>query len=460
MEKIEKYAYISEPVSIDINMDEILLIVDDKKGKNGEKLYNVNEDALNILKRFTGQYKLKEIIEQLSIYYNEKFDETKTKLISFLNLIESTYDINIKYSIDKINKEIKIKDNQNNYLPRTISIELTHKCNFKCLHCYGGYDNEKSEMMDTNKLKQFIGQCKNLGVQAIELTGGEITMHPDICEILEYIYQLDFKMVSLLTNGFIKNEKLYDLIVSHKENTIVQIDMHGNTESYLNWFTQVPNTKKRVEENIKFLHNNGVFMRVVTVATPLNIEQIEDIADWVHDIGIKSYGISPVIPTGRANEESEKLLFTSTENLNKLEDAIYNITQKYGKKFLNLLEDYNSMRANCGAFVINASIAPNGDLKVCSMDGLDVTNSIGNVFKENIKDIYEKNLDLLKKYKNLESPNLNMEGCKNCEHVYFCQGCVLRGFSKGVEIGDKCYWLKNIVPTEVKEKLLDIPVMA
>ena len=118
------------------------------------------------------------------------------------------------------------------------------------------------------------------------------------------------------------------------------------------------------------------------------------------------------------------------------------------------------MRATCGAFVINASIAPNGDLKVCSMDGLDVTNSIGNVFKENIKDIYEKNLDLLKKYKNLESPNLNMEGCKNCEHVYFCQGCVLRGFSKGVEIGDKCYWLKNIVPTEFKEKLLDIPVMA
>ncbi|MFL1471574.1 radical SAM/SPASM domain-containing protein [Paraclostridium bifermentans] len=457
---MEKYVYIKESISVHKSQDEILLIVEDKNNRKGERLYNINEDALNIIKKFNGDYKLKEIIEQLSIFYNETFDDIKSKLIKFLKLMENNYNLNIGYSINNMHKEIEIKNNQNPYLPRVISIELTHKCNFKCLHCYGEYDNENSEMMDFNKLKKFLIQAKDLGVESIELTGGEITMHPDICEILNLIHKLEFKLVSLLTNGFIRNDELYNLIIQHKENTFVQIDMHGNTENYLKWFTQVPNTKEKVEENIKYLHDNGVYIRVVTTVTPHNLNQIEDIADWVHSLGIRCYGVSTVIPTGRANDDSKNLIINSIEEFNKLQEILYNISQKYGKKFLNLIEDDNSLNSNCGALISNPSISPNGDLKICAMDDLNITKSIGNVLEENIKDIYENNLEFIKSFKNLKSPSLDMKECKDCENIDFCLGCVLRGTLKGIEKGDECLWLKDIVPIEIKEKLIKNPVLA
>lgn len=451
---MEKYAYIKESISINKNFDEILLIVEDKSSRKGEKLYSINEDALNILEKFTGEYKLKEIINQLSAYYNEEFDEIQFKLMNFLKLIENKYNLNICYTENKIYKKIEIKDKQNLYTPRAISIELTHKCNFKCLHCYGDYDNKKLEVMNFDKLKKFLIESKDLGVEVVELTGGEITMHPDISKILNLIHQLGFRLVTLLTNGFIKNDELYNLIIEHKENTVVQIDLHGITEDYLEWFTKVPNTKKKVEENIKYLHSNGVYMRVVTVVTPLNLNQIESIADWVYKMGIKSYGISPVIPTGRADKDSKDLLFNSIDEFNEFQQVLYNLSQKYDKRFLNLIEDEQTIRSNCGALVSNPSISPNGDLKLCSMDGLDTTKSIGNVFENNIRDIYENNLELINKLKELDSPNSDMEGCKDCENIGFCSGCILRGFLKGVYKGDECFWFKNIVPLEIKDNFI------
>jgi len=453
---MEEYVYIKEPILININLNEILLIVEDRSSRKGEKLYNINQDALNILRKFTGEYKFKEIVEQLSIYYNEGFNEIKNKLNNFLELIESKYNLNVGYSMNKMNKEIEIKDNQNSCIPRAISIELTHKCNFKCLHCYGEYDNEKLEIMDFNKLKKFLTESRNLGVEIIELTGGEITLHPDICKILNLIHELEFRLVTLLTNGFVRNEELYDLIIEHKKNTVVQIDMHGNTEDYLEWFTKVPNTKEKVEENIKYLNDNGVYMRVVTVVTPRNLDQIEDIAEWVHKMGVKSYGVSPVIPTGRADKDSKELLFSSVEEFNKFQKLLYNLSQKYDKKFLNLIEEDQTMRSNCGALVSNPSLSPTGDLKLCSMDGLDITN----VFEEDFKTIYENNIEFIKEFKKVKSPNLDMEGCKDCENIGFCTGCVLRGFLKGIEKGDKCLWLKDIVPIDIKDKLLEYPALA
>ena len=451
---MNRYVYIKEPISITISLGEILLSVEDKSNRKGESLYTLNKDALNIIEKFTGQYTLDEIIEQLSNYYNEELSEIKYKLEQFLKLIKNTYNLNIEYSSKKIKKEILIRDNEDTCVPRVISIELTHKCNFKCIHCYGEYDNQTLKTMDINKLKIFLRECKELGVEVIELTGGEITMHPNISEIVSFIHQLGFRLVTLLTNGYIRNQQLYDVIIQNKQNTVVQIDLHGNTEEYLEWFIKVPNTLEIAKENIKYLRNNGVTVRVVTVVTPRNVDQIEEIAEWVHNLGVQNYGISPVIPEGRGNKDDSKLLFTDIESFNRFQEVLNNLAQKYERKFLNLVDNDGLMKSRCGALVSNPSLSPNGDIKLCSMDGLDITKSIGNVFEKSFKEIYENKLDFIHKFKELSSPNIQTSGCEECDNLVFCSGCILRAFKSGLEKGDKCLWFKEMVPDEIKETLI------
>ena len=54
-------------------------------------------------------------------------------------------------------------------------------------------------------------------------------------------------------------------------------------------------------------------MRVVTMVTPQNIDQIENIAGWVKEAGIETYGISAITPMGRADLEDKNNLLLKTE---------------------------------------------------------------------------------------------------------------------------------------------------
>lgn len=456
---MDQYVYIKNNISIRKGDNEFKLSVEDKDSRKGERLYTINEDALNIITKFSGEYKLNEIIEQLSNYYNEEFDEIKSKLLEFLNLMRDNYDLDIEYSKAKINKNIEIINIKNPYYPKSITLELTHKCNFKCLHCYGEYDNTAYEYMDLEKVKKFLLECKEIGVQTIELTGGEITMHPNVAEILKYIHELGFGLVALLTNGYIRNEELYKTIIENKEKMIVQIDMHGNTEEYLTWFTKVPNTQKIVEENIKYLHSHGVKLRIVTTVTPRNLHQVESIADWVHGLGINSYAINPVLATGRANHDPNGLLLKSVDHIEAFQRLLCNIAEKYGKKFINIIsaqDSENSLDSNCGALVSNPTISPEGNLKICAMDDLEIVSPIGNVFDEGLKNVYDNNLDYIKIFKNLKSPKFDTEGCKKCEHIEVCHGCVLRALKKGLSKGKDCSWLQELVPVQVKDKMKQV----
>ena len=116
-------------------------------------------------------------------------------------------------------------------------------------------------------------------------------------------YNLDYSLVSILSNGLFWNKELFALIAEHKEQTVVQIDLHGDNDDYINWFmgTQIPNITHRVKDTIMRINNSGILMRVVTMVTPQNIDQIENIAGWVKEAGIETYGISAITPMGRAD---------------------------------------------------------------------------------------------------------------------------------------------------------------
>lgn len=75
-------------------------------------------------------------------------------------------------------------------------------------------------------------------------------------------------------------------------------------------------------------------MRIATVMTPKNVDELENIADWVPSLGIASYAISPVINIGRAmeqdnNNKDNQLFFTDNESYLKFQNVLIAINEKY-----------------------------------------------------------------------------------------------------------------------------------
>ncbi|PFR75257.1 radical SAM/SPASM domain-containing protein [Bacillus cereus] len=416
-----------------------------------ENTFTINKTATEIIELIDGTKTYGQVVSFLSLKYSEDPISIEKKLNAFLNNVSKVYNMNIGTQEEPINVPVNLIEEQTIY-PKVASIEITNRCNVRCRHCYGDFGAVKPKVMSVDQIKSLLDDLNNIGVKLIELTGGDITVHPNLKEILLYALNLNFSQITLLTNGIALSDKVMDIIIKNKSKTFVQIDMHSLDDNYLTWFFKVPNTLHKIKNNIMKLAENDVRLRIATIVTHLNVHEVEDIAEWVHNLGIDSIGVSPVIPMGRALGCSD--LYLNEEDVKTYGEALLKINKKY-PKFVSLYEGARAEIRNCGAITSHIVIAPDGEIKMCTMHSLDdLKNRIGNVFEQNIKDIYDEKFKYINAFFNLQAPQMDSEECKECENKRFCSTCFLRSFIKAQEIGDKCKWFKNHVPEIIKEPLM------
>lgn len=444
--------------AIERQRDSYILVINNRYEKMGESLYRINKDALEIIRNLNGTKTFDDLVDMMISCHLEKKEQAKYKLNNFLNELEKNPGISVEY-LKKTNPiEIPILGNGKTQYPSAISVEITHRCNAKCLHCYGEYCATNAFKDNTEEIKKLLKDARKAGTRVVEFTGGEVTCHPRFLEILNEAYNLDYSLVSILSNGLFWNKELFALIAEHKEQTVVQIDLHGENDDYINWFmgTQIPNITHRVKDTIMRINNSGILMRVVTMVTPQNIDQIENIAGWVKEAGIETYGISAITPMGRADlEDKNNLLLKTLEQHERVGKVIENINTRYGKGFLYKIKDGNSNAKNCGAFTSNPSITPEGEIKFCAMDNQTVIKSLGNVFKEDIGQLFSNNYQLMNMIRGIQAPDYTSKECSGCEKKYFCSYCIIRGLVAAKEKGfENCAWYSQYIPNEFRRLLI------
>ena len=412
--------------------------------------YRVNETAVEIMRLINGQNTYDDIVKALCDKYREEYSSVEKKLNDFLEMIAKQYGLKIVTQNEPIERNI-VEMHKDVVSPMVASIEITNKCNIRCVHCYGDFGEIPCEVMKLNVVKRILDELRDIGIRIIEITGGEATTHPQIEEIVEYALNLGFEQVSLLTNGVKMSDKLIQILEKGKDRVYVQVDLHSLKEEYFAWFTKTPNALEKVKHNIITLANKGILMRIATILTPKNIDELVDIADWVHDLGIARYAISPVVSLGRANEGNKELYLDESE-AKRAEEQLQKIVAKYDN-FLNVIASNFDKQINCGCITSHIVIDSKGTIKICTMDNLSYCDgSIGNVIQEDIRSIFEKNAELLNILYTTKAPKFNSVECHGCKNAGFCNGCLLRGIIKAKEMKDDCLWYKNIVPQKIKEK--------
>lgn len=456
---LSKYIYWHEDLEIRNIKDIIILSIKRKdiyEAVNTEKnniTYKINDTASEIIQLVDGTRTYDEIIYYLSKKYKEDHNNIEKKIKVFLKNISQAYNLKIEFQDIAKKRSINII-NQISIYPTAASVELLNTCNIRCLHCYGSFGNIESKIMSLDKAKKLLKELRDIGVGVIELTGGEIGIHPNIKEIISYAIDLKFNQISLLTNGIALSDEVMDLIIKNKSRIFIQIDLHSLDDNYLTWFTKVPNTLEIIKENIEKLAKNDVKLRVATIITRRNIDELEDIAEWVNSLGIGSFGVSPVVQLGRAVDSDKDLFLDDIDIVTKLESTLQKINKKY-ENLLSIIDGDHDKKINCGCVTSHVVINSSGDIKICTMDTLKYFNSkLGNVFESNIKNIYDENSEYINELFKLKSPKFESEECSKCDNINFCRGCLLRGFIKASEMKEKCSWYSNVIPESIKEKLI------
>ena len=106
-----------------------------------------------------------------------------------------------------------------------LDIELTERCNNKCIHCCINLPEDDAEArgreMSTDFVKDVITQAANLGCLTVRFTGGEPLLREDLAELYEFTRRLGMQVI-LFTNARLITPKLATLLAKIPPGRVVE----------------------------------------------------------------------------------------------------------------------------------------------------------------------------------------------------------------------------------------------
>jgi len=307
----------------------------------------------------------------------------------------------IKNKVDVL--QLMIKSYSEKAFPFKVFLELTHKCNHRCKHCYLGkkveiYNKSSKNGLPIVRILKLFEEMKEKGVLQLILTGGEALLYPNFRIVLEEAVKLRFA-VSLLTNASLLNEEMIEFISSFPIDEI-RIPLYGG-ETYHNWFVGDPNSYKKVMWSLKQLKSRDVNVVPTAILTNKNTKDIIKQKSILHNMGL-NLEISPLIFPTIYRDLTPTYFRIQNEQLSLL------------KKFDILLQ-----RSKCVAGISRFRITPEGEVNACEM----LPFSFGNVNRNSFGEILELPFrtkwiqEFGKLLKNKEKQ------CEKCSVYEYCIGC-------------------------------------
>ena len=106
----------------------------------------------------------------------------------------------------------------------SLRITLTNRCNVNCLYCHHDGMVKSKDEMTADEVYTICKVAKKIGVRKIRLSGGEPLLKKDIVETVEKIASLDFKDISMTTNGILLGKYAQDLKDAGLDRVNVSLD--------------------------------------------------------------------------------------------------------------------------------------------------------------------------------------------------------------------------------------------
>lgn len=264
---------------------------------------------------------------------------------------------------------------------------VINACNLKCRYCYynsGLKDRVIDHRLPDNYKKSLEDISKNF--KEIVFTGGEALLHPQIFELIEFFKKRNIK-ITLLSNAVLLDEKIIKKLIDLKiDNLNISLDsLDENTNNYLRG--ESSEVIKAIENAVS-LKPDIMDMEILQTVTRKNISSIKPMVDFCKENKINLW-LNPVEVSCQSLADLS-LEDLSEEELNELENSMKYWAKDnktlldYVDNCLSLINKEKPKKISCQMGTDSFVLDPNGDMKICFLKD---EISLGNIYKESIKDI-------------------------------------------------------------------------
>lgn len=262
-----------------------------------------------------------------------------------------------------------------------IQFQYDYTCNFHCQHC----DITKlrrppgQRALTPTDVKNIADQADKMGLAHWVITGGEPLVFPDFDEIVKAVDPQRFYITSD-TNGWFLDEKRAKHLKSIGVDKI-QLSLDSLNAKEHDEFRRKPGSHKRCLRAIDAAQKAGLNIIVQTVVTKQRIRS-EEFIKFLEFLNGKGVGVFVTYAKPVGDWEGNFNVLITRDDM----DYLRELEKKYNV-FTHLTPSYG-LNLGCISVKRMFSITKYGDVMPCPY----IHVSLGNVFKEPLKDIVERGL--------------------------------------------------------------------
>jgi AdoMet-dependent heme synthase len=305
-------------------------------------------------------------------------------------------------------------------IPLAVQIDLTYRCNERCVHCYLDHDDHGE--MTTSEIKHLLDEMAEAGVFILTLSGGEIFLRKDFFELLDHARKLMF-CVKLKTNAVLIREReaarIRDLGVES-----IQISIYSHRPEVHDAITLVPGSLKRSVDAIRFLKSQGIKVIIANVLMAQNMQDYPGVRALAAELEVECTldpTVTPMMDGDRstlnlsADQSALRQVFRDADLVGDV-DEFCAIPAKPGADELDSLP--------CSAGHTACYVSPYGEVFPC----VQFPVPTGNVRERRFIDIWRYS-DQMNEVRSIRVKDLTT--CTSCSHVTNCTRCPGLAYMEG-----------------------------
>ncbi len=304
-------------------------------------------------------------------------------------------------------------------------IELTSRCNERCVHCYIPHDLKLYDITD-EMYYSTLEQLSKMNVLSVTLSGGEPMMHPHFLEFLKAAKKYDF-YVNILSNLTLLNDEIVEAMKDGNVSS-VQVSLYSMIPEHHDAITKVKGSFEKTKNAILKLIENDLPLHVSCPTMKGNKDDFQDVLAWCHEHKIRAQ--TDYIMMAEFNHETENLANRlSVEEAGNVIKSIMEGDEDYQQSILadDFVERCNNAQFNperrlCGVGVSSCCMVANGNVYPCAGWQEMVLGSLATDTLQNIWDNSEK----IQWLRGLKMKDLGGGECCKCDKAAFCAPCLVR----------------------------------
>jgi AdoMet-dependent heme synthase len=297
-------------------------------------------------------------------------------------------------------------------IPLSVHIDLTYRCNERCIHCY--LDHHDHGEMTTAEIKDLFDQMADAGVFYLTISGGEILMRRDFFDILEHARMRTFA-IKLKTNGILIRDKEADRIKALGVES-VQVSIYSHLPEVHDAITKLPRSLEHSIDAIRRLRSRGIQVIMANVLMVHNIRDYLGVKELAAELGAQ-FVIDPTITPMMDGDRSILNLNVDEAALREVmrSEALVGNVEEFCAPPKSPDEESLDMLP-CSAGHTACYVSPYGDVYPCVQFPLPS----GNVRRMKFVDIWRDSPQL----KEVRGITLrDMPTCAACTHGSTCTRC-------------------------------------